>query len=277
MKFYEQTLNGAINPVKLIGKGSYERFKDWSLDDDDFTPSPLEGGFDEAQNRLANLDVQHYSKTRNYLSGGISMLSPYIEHGLVDPTEILKYIDSQQDRLQAYDFLQQLSWRDFYQKKYAESPDLIWENIQPYKTGFSHEAYSDQIPDDILKGETNVAVINEFIADLKLNGYLHNHARLYLASYIVHWRKIKWQVGAKWMLSYLIDGNLASNNYSWQWVASTGSSKAYIFNLDTVRKYSREGMNLSVEANFPLHGSYDALTKRLFPNASSAAKVAAHA
>lgn len=268
MKFYEQTVTGAINPVKLIGKESYQRFQDWMLEEFDFNPSPFVGGVEQRQTKLANLDVQHYAKTRNYLDGGISMLSPYIEHGLVDPTEILKYIDSQQDRIQAYGFLQQLSWRDFYQKKYAENPDLIWENLQAYKTGFKHDEYSDQLPKDILEASTDVAVINGFIEELKQTGYLHNHARLFLAAYIVHWRRVKWQVGARWMLSYLIDGNFASNNYSWQWVASTGSSKPYIFNLETVRKFAKSGMNLDVADNFPLHGSYEALSRRLFPRLS---------
>ena len=271
MKFYEQTLTGVIKPVRLVGKESYQRFQDWTLEDEDFVPSPFEGGVEHAQNRLDQLDLEKYAQTRNYLNGGISMLSPYIEHGLVDPTEILKYIDSQQTRLQAYDFLQQLSWRDFYQKKYAENPALIWENIQPYKTGYEHHDYSDTLPNDIMTGTTNVAVINECIEELKKTGYLHNHARLYLASYIVHWRRVKWQVGAKWMLGYLVDGNLASNNYAWQWVASTGSSKAYIFNLENVRKFAKPGMNLAVDENFPLHGTYEALSRRLFPNLKVAA------
>ena len=265
MRFYELTVTGTIHPVKLTGKGSYQRFQDWVLDESEFTPAPFEGGSEQARIKLANLDVQKYAKTRNYLTGGISMLSPYIEHGLVDPIDILKYIDSQQERLQAYAFLQQLSWRDFYQKKYAEQPDIIWENLQPYKTGFSDEEYSDEMPSDIINAKTDVAVINGFIDELKQTGYLHNHARLFLAAYIVHWRRIKWQAGAKWMLGFLIDGNLASNNYSWQWVASTGSKKPYLFNLETVRKFAKPGMNLEVADNFPLHGSYEALSKRLFP------------
>lgn len=265
MKFYEQTLSGSINCIKLTGKTSYERFKDWTLLEEDFTPSMFEGGVEQAQAKLANLNVQYYADTRNYLAGGVSLLSPYIEHGLIEPSDILQYIDSQQARIQAYSFLQQLSWRDFFQKRYAENSTLIWESIQPYKTGFTDKDYADQLPSDILSASTNVAVINGFIDELKQSGYLHNHARLYLAAYIVHWRRVKWQVGAKWMLGYLVDGNLASNNYSWQWVASTGSHKPYIFNLENVRKFAKPNMNLAVGDNFPLHGSYEALSKRLFP------------
>jgi deoxyribodipyrimidine photo-lyase len=61
---------------------------------------------------------------------------------------------------------------------------------------------------------------------LYATGYLHNHARLWLASYLVHLRKVHWRVGADWMYSHLLDGDMASNYLSWQWVSSTGSNKA---------------------------------------------------
>jgi deoxyribodipyrimidine photo-lyase len=38
----------------------------------------------------------------------------------------------------------------------------------------------------------------------------------------------------------LLDGDVASNYLSWQWVAATGSSKPYLFNADTVEKFAPE-------------------------------------
>jgi deoxyribodipyrimidine photo-lyase len=69
---------------------------------------------------------------------------------------------------------------------------------------------------------------------------LHNHARLWLASYLVHLRKVHWHTGAGWMFGHLLDGDLASNHLSWQWVAGTGSSKPYLFNAENVAKYAPE-------------------------------------
>jgi deoxyribodipyrimidine photo-lyase len=40
------------------------------------------------------------------------------------------------------------------------------------------------------------------------------------------------------MLGYLLDGDVASNHLSWQWVAGTGSTKPYLFNADNVAKYA---------------------------------------
>jgi len=80
-------------------------------------------------------------------------------------------------------------------------------------------------------------VIDRAVHQLYTTGYLHNHARMWLASYIVHLRKVHWRVGADWMVGYLLDGDLASNHLSWQWVAATFSNKPYLFNAENVARY----------------------------------------
>ena len=76
------------------------------------------------------------------------------------------------------------------------------------------------------------------VRTLYSTGYLHNHARMWLASYVVHVRKVHWRIGADWLYGHLIDGDLASNHLSWQWVAGTGSHKPYLFNADNVARYA---------------------------------------
>jgi deoxyribodipyrimidine photo-lyase len=89
---------------------------------------------------------------------------------------------------------------------------------------------------------------------------------MYLASYVVHFRRIKWQVGARWFLKHLLDGDLASNNFSWQWVASTFSNKPYIFNLENINKYFGKLVDTAPNLNKPINASYEELHKKLFPN-----------
>ena len=88
---------------------------------------------------------------------------------------------------------------------------------------------------------------------------------MYLASYAVHFRRVKWQAGAQWFLTHLLDGDVASNNLSWQWVASTFSNKPYIFNLENVAKYFSTSVDVSAQNNAPLDATYEALNQRLFP------------
>ena len=167
-------------------------------------------------------------------------------------------------------FIQELGWSDFWQRQLAAHPEWAGEDVEPYKTGFKPQDYDDVLPDDIAQGKTGVACIDAFIHELTATGYIHNHARMYLASYIVHFRRIKWQTGAKWFLHHLLDGDVASNNLSWQWVASTFSHKPYIFNLENVDKYFGKLVDTSPLTNQPLHASYEALQARLFPNVRTA-------
>ena len=163
-------------------------------------------------------------------------------------------------------FIQELAWCDFWQRCLATHQDWAWTDIEPYKTGFRADDYADDLLEDIALGRTGIACMDAFIHQLLTIGYVHNHARLYLASYLVHFRRVKWQVGAKWFLQHLLDGNVASNNLSWQWVASTFSGKPYIFNLENVSQYFGDQVDTSPKHNIELAYSYEILQKRLFPN-----------
>jgi deoxyribodipyrimidine photo-lyase len=149
---------------------------------------------------------------------------------------------------------------------YAAHPEWAWGDVEPYKTGFSAKDYADDLPEDIVCGTTGIACIDAFIHELTATGYIHNHARMYLASYVVHFRRVKWQAGAQWFLQHLLDGDVASNNLSWQWVASTFSHKPYVFNLENVAKYFSTMVDVSSAHNGALNASYEVLNQRLFPN-----------
>ncbi|NBV06754.1 MAG: DNA photolyase [Proteobacteria bacterium] len=231
----------------------------------DFTASEILGGKIQAEEKLNKIDPISYCKNRNYLDGSVTKLSPYIRHGILSLNEVRNFALEKSDPKQIEKFIQELAWRDFWQRIYFSDPDKIWHDIEEYKTGYQKEDYADNLPQDILEAKTVNACINQFINQLTKTGYLHNHARMYLASYSVHWRKTKWQAGAKWFLHHLLDGDPASNNLSWQWIASTFSSKPYIFNLENVAKYcANSAIDFSKENNPELNFSYEELEQKLF-------------
>lgn len=231
------------------------------------THSPMVGGKEEAAMKLANIDPIAYANTRNFGNGKITHLSPYIRHGILSLNEVRNHALTQcSEPVQIGKFIQELGWRDFWQRVYAAHPVWAWQDVEPYKTGFSASDYADDLPDDIASGTTGIACIDAFIHDLLTTGYIHNHARMYLAAYVVHFRRVKWQAGAQWFLQHLLDGDVASNNFSWQWVASTFSHKPYIFNLENVAKYFATTVDVSAPNNALLHASYEELNQRLFPN-----------
>lgn len=227
--------------------------------------SPIKGTKLSLEAKLATLRPEAYGKSRNYLDGDVTALSPFIRHGALTLHELKNLSLSKAGPKKAEKFIQQLAWRDYWQRLYRRHPDWIWNDVEAYKTGFSASDYTDDLPGDIIDARTGVAAIDQFLTQLLETGYLHNHARLYLASYVCHWRRVKWQAGARFFLTHLLDGDPASNNLSWQWVASTFSHKPYFFNLDNLQKYAGGQVDSSYHNNKILAGSYEDLSARLFP------------
>jgi deoxyribodipyrimidine photo-lyase len=234
--------------------------------DTEYAPSSIIGGRKAAEVALAKIDPIAYVHNRNFLDGAVTRLSPYIRHGILSLNEVRNHALDRGDVKAIEKFIQELGWRDFWQRIYTQNPDWLWCDIEDYKTGFGADDYADQLPDDIANGETDSAAMNHFIDELKSTGYLHNHARMYLAAYIVHWRRVKWQAGAVFFLSHLLDGDAASNNLSFQWVASTFANKPYFFNLENLQKFAAMQAPCDYHANKCFGGTYDDVAMRLFPN-----------
>jgi deoxyribodipyrimidine photo-lyase len=184
---------------------------------------------------LGKVDPAQYSRSRNFLDGAVTGLSPWITHGYTNVREATKTL-MQKYRLSFEDkLIFEFAWREFFKHVHAELGDGILSDVRkPVWQG----RYNQNLPDDIAEGRTGVAAIDAGIAMLYETGYLHNHVRMWIASYVVHVRKVHWKTGADWMYSYLLDGDLASNHLSWQWVAGTFSHKPYVFNADNVHKYA---------------------------------------
>ncbi len=128
----------------------------------------------------------------------------------------------------------ELGWREYFHHAWERLGEDIWQ--QPHSPPAS--SYQQTLLEDIRTAQTGIAIIDQQIAQLYDTGYLHNHARMWIASYVVHMRKIDWRTGARWMYSHLLDGDLASNTLSWQWVAGTWTGKPYLFNAENVARYA---------------------------------------
>ena len=230
--------------------------------------SPIRGGQAAAEQQLAQISPLEYAATRNHLSGAVTQLSPYIRHGLLTLAAVREHaVRVTGSARSIVKFISELAWRDYWQRIYQQIGDGIWVNRESLKTGRDKSHYAQHIPADILDRATGLACMDAFIGELYSTGYLHNHARMWLAAYVVHWRRIQWQAGARWFLTHLLDGDPASNNLSWQWIASTFSSKPYFFNRENLEKYTdaRFCTHCPAREHCPFEGSYEDLEKRLFP------------
>lgn len=228
--------------------------------------STTRGGIDEARQKLAAVDPIAYGRTRNDYDGAVTQLSPYLRHGVLDLAATMEHVRSLVGHpREATKLLQELAWRDYWRRVLDQIGNNVWEDLEPYKTGYEAEDYCDELPNDFLSATTGIDFVDATVTELHETGYLHNQARMKIAAYVVHWRRIRWQAGARWMLTHLLDGDIASNNLSWQWVASTFAVRPYIFNLDNLLKVTGgQFTGCLPDGSSPFEGSYDDLNERLF-------------
>lgn len=231
--------------------------------DGDTQVATLPGGRQAALAMLARIDPARYARSRNYLDGAVTRLSPYIRHGMLSLAEVRDGVMRHTDHAK---LINELAWRDYWQRVYAQIGDGIWQDREPYKTGWQATDYARVLPDDVAQGTTGLACMDAFVETLVTTGYIHNHARMWLAAYLIHWRRVAWQAGAAWFLQHLLDGDPASNNLSWQWVASTFSHKPYYFSQESLERYSGGQYCRVCTAQCPFRGSYETLAVRLFPH-----------
>ncbi len=207
-----------------------------------------------AQARLAAFDAVAYARSRNHLAGTVSGLSPYVTHGLLRLPDVYSAIHARQPLGREDKFSFELGWRAYYRHVWAHRGEGIFESLHPGV--LPDDTYARTLPRDLIEGRTGLPVIDLAVHTLYATGLLHNHARMWLACYCVHLRKLHWRVCADWLYAHLLDGDLASNALSWQWVAGTGSSKPYLFNAENVAKYAPAAWH---SPGSVIDTSYDAL------------------
>ena len=228
----------------------------------------LRGGRQAALQQLAAIAPVDYGRSRNFLNGAVTRLSPYLRHGVLTLAEVRDAVVARiAARAEGEKLVTELAWRDYWQQLYWEIGDGIWEDREPYRTGFAAASYAPELPPALVETRTGLACMDAFSRDLQTTGYLHNHARMWMAAYVVHWLRVRWQAGARWFLQHLLDGDPASNNLSWQWVASTFSTKPYFFNRENLERYSqgRYCRRCDRRDDCPFDASYEELEEGLFP------------
>jgi len=221
--------------------------------------------YEDIMRRVGSVDPARYSSSRNYIGGAVTHLSPYIARGVLSGREVvasLKLHGYSNWELQA--IIQQLAWREYFQRVWQQLGDAVFNDIKRPQPGVVH----DELPLSIPAASTGIKVIDEQLDLLFSTGYMHNHVRMYTASLACNVGKSNWRLPAKWMYYHLLDGDLASNTCSWQWVSGAFASKQYYFNQDNLNKYSG-----STQHGTFIDVSYEALPLLEIPSELSAKTV----
>jgi deoxyribodipyrimidine photo-lyase len=184
---------------------------------------PMSGGERsgrEALQRFLDGGVAGYAEHNDTLTGeSVSRLSPYLHFGCLSPREVETRL-GRSDSEQA--FRRQLCWRDFYAQVLAHFPRNSREEFQEKFRGTLNWVDSDTRFDAWCEGQTGYPVVDAAMRQLRREGWMHNRARLIVGSFLTKDLGIDWRLGERWFMRLLLDGDQASNNGNWQWIASVG-------------------------------------------------------
>lgn len=183
-----------------------------------FEPS-REAGL-ERLSRFAPRAGKAYGVGRNYdrTTGRIAVsgLSPYLRHRLISEAEVLEAVLRHHSLETAMPFVQEVFWRGYF-KGWLEQRPGVWGDCQS-----DLSEMRQALPDgyhDAIAGRSGIECFDHWVQQLLDTGYLHNHARMWVASIWIFTLGLPWQLGADFFLRHLVDADPASNTLSWRWVA----------------------------------------------------------
>jgi deoxyribodipyrimidine photo-lyase len=146
-----------------------------------------------------------------------SRLSAHLRFGCLSPLELMR---GARDRKGGAPFARQLCWRDFHHQVLAAVPSLPHRDYRPRRDRWSR---SQRTLEAWKEGRTGYPLVDAAMRQLAAEGFMHNRARMTVASFLCKDLYVDWREGAWHFWDLLSDGEIANNAGNWQWVAGTGN------------------------------------------------------
>lgn len=195
-------------------------------------------GEEGARHRLQSFldsSIADYKTQRNTPATlATSSLSPYIRWGEISVRDLWYKIRETtfRERCEAsgQKFLTELGWREFCTYTLFHYPTLA---NQPLRQEFKHFLWNtnETLFKAWTKGQTGYPLVDAGMRQLWATGYMHNRVRMVTASFLTKHLLQPWQKGEEWFWDTLVDADLASNAFNWQWVAGCGADAAPYFRI----------------------------------------------
>ena len=159
---------------------------------------------------------------------GTSRLSQDLRWGLLSAVEVLQRTRGPGDGPER--FAGELAWRDFY-------AHLLWHEPRVARRAFREDledvawSIDEAAIEAWTAGRTGYPIVDAAMRQLLATGWMHNRARMIVASFLTKHLGVDWRVGEAHFMTHLVDGDPASNNGGWQWAASTGTDSQPWFRI----------------------------------------------
>ncbi|MCI5050372.1 MAG: DNA photolyase family protein [Rickettsiales bacterium] len=202
---------------------------EWSVDD-----------VDERLKRFIANDLSAYKDKRDMVCDeGTSKISPYLRFGLVSVRECLR-LAFQYENEGANTWVKEIIWREFYAMILYHFPDVVEHEFQEkYRDSIDWVQDTERL-EAFKHGKTGYPIVDAAMRQLLQTGWMHNRARMIVASFLTKDLHLDWRLGERHFADYLMDYELASNNGGWQWAASTGTDAQPYFRIFNPESQSKK-------------------------------------
>ncbi len=174
--------------------------------------------------------LHRYAETRDHPADtdGTSGLSVYLKYGCLHPRTLLADLGDADST-----FAGELLWRDFYADVLWHHPDSARHDLTPALSALTYDEGpdADALFEAWAAGRTGYPIVDAGMRQLRAEAFMHNRVRMIVASFLVKDLHLYWRRGARHFLQHLRDGDLASNQHGWQWVAGTGTDASPFFRV----------------------------------------------
>ena len=187
--------------------------------------------------------VGSYGRDRNGVLPGypnVSRLSAALRSRLITEEEVLRRVLSVHPFPAVEKFVQEVVWRTYW-KGWLELRPQVWTTYRERVVWLRGNAPEPVLrrAEEVAAGRSGVAVMDRFARELLTTGYLHNHARMWWASFWIHVERLPWELGADFFFRHLLDADPASNTLSWRWVAGLQTpGKVYLVRRSNLERFA---------------------------------------
>ncbi|MDP5337114.1 MAG: deoxyribodipyrimidine photo-lyase, partial [Nodularia sp. (in: cyanobacteria)] len=219
--------------------------------DGELSISPGEAAAQERLEEFTHSTITEYQEQRNFPGvDGTSRLSAALKFGVIGIRQVWEatlkaqeFSRSEETAASIRTWQQELAWREFYQHAMYHFPELA---EGAYRDTFKNFPWQNN-PEHFqawCEGRTGYPIVDAAMRQLNEMGWMHNRCRMIVASFLTKDLIINPQLGEKYFMQKLIDGDLSANNGGWQWSASSGMDPKplRIFNpASQAQKFDGEG------------------------------------
>ncbi len=178
-----------------------------------------------------------YKDARNIpAQAGTTQLSPHLHFGEISPRQAVYHSENYLAGHPGADsglrhFIQEIGWREFAYYLLYHFPHTVEQALD---VRFAHFPWAEDHAESLARwqrGQTGFPIIDAGMRQLWETGWMHNRVRMIVASLLTKNLLIPWQTGEQWFRATLVDADLASNVFGWQWTAGCGADAAPYFRI----------------------------------------------